>query len=99
TWQPVAQIVDKERPAAVLPTMGGQTALISALGHDENGVLEKVGVGLIGATEEALEKAEARKLFDEAMRKIALECPNAAIAETMEEPLEIQSRLGFPVII
>jgi len=99
TWQTVAQIIEKERPDAVLPTMGGQTALNCALALDENGVLEKYGVELIGATKEAIEKAEDRKLFDEAMRKIGLECPKAAIAETMEEALEIQSRFGFPVII
>lgn len=99
TWQTVAQIIEKERPDAVLPTMGGQTALNCALALDENGVLAKYNVELIGATKEAIEKAEDRKLFDIAMRKIGLECPKAAIAETMEEALEIQSRFGFPVII
>ncbi|MDU6286727.1 MAG: carbamoyl-phosphate synthase large subunit, partial [Acinetobacter sp.] len=99
TWQTVAQIIEKERPDAVLPTMGGQTALNCALALDEHGVLEKYNVELIGATKDAIEKAEDRKLFDIAMRKIGLECPKAAIAETMEEALEIQSRFGFPVII
>ena len=99
TWQTVAQIIEKERPDAVLPTMGGQTALNCALALDANGILEKYNVELIGATKEAIEKAEDRKLFDEAMRKIGLECPKAAIAENMEEALEIQARFGFPVII
>ncbi|MCB1673547.1 MAG: carbamoyl-phosphate synthase large subunit, partial [Pseudomonadales bacterium] len=99
TWQTVAKIIEKERPDAVLPTMGGQTALNCALALDANGVLEKFGVELIGATKEAIEKAEDRKLFDQAMRKIGLECPRASIAETMEQALEIQSRFGFPVII
>lgn len=99
TWQTVAKIIEKERPDAILPTMGGQTALNCALALDEHGVLAKYGVELIGASKEAIEKAEDRKLFDEAMRKIGLECPRAAVAETMDEALEIQSRFGFPVII
>lgn len=99
TWQTVAQIIEKERPDAVLPTMGGQTALNCALALDENGVLEKYGVELIGASKDAIEKAEDRKLFDQAMRKIGLECPKAAIAENIQEALEIQSKFGFPVII
>ncbi|MFB2538741.1 MULTISPECIES: carbamoyl-phosphate synthase large subunit [unclassified Acinetobacter] len=99
TWQTVAKIIEKERPDAVLPTMGGQTALNCALALDEHGVLEKYGVELIGATKDAIEKAEDRKLFDQAMRKIGLECPRAAVAETMDEALEIQARFGFPVII
>lgn len=99
TWQTVAQIIEKERPDAVLPTMGGQTALNCALALDEHGVLEKYNVELIGATKEAIEKAEDRKLFDIAMRKIGLECPRADVAESMEHALEIQSRFGFPVII
>ncbi|MEO3355917.1 carbamoyl-phosphate synthase large subunit [Acinetobacter haemolyticus] len=99
TWQTVAQIIEKERPDAVLPTMGGQTALNCALALDEHGVLEKYNVELIGASKEAIEKAEDRKLFDIAMRKIGLECPRADVAESMEHALEIQSRFGFPVII
>ncbi|MCH7336161.1 carbamoyl-phosphate synthase large subunit [Acinetobacter sp. NIPH 2699] len=99
TWQTVAQIIEKERPDAVLPTMGGQTALNCALALDEHGVLAKYNVELIGASKEAIEKAEDRKLFDIAMRKIGLECPRADVAESMEHALEIQSRFGFPVII
>ena len=99
TWQTVAQIIEKERPDAVLPTMGGQTALNCALALDENGVLEKFNVELIGATKDAIEKAEDRTLFAIAMRKIGLECPRADVAESMEHALEIQSRFGFPVII
>ncbi|UYZ88701.1 carbamoyl-phosphate synthase large subunit [Moraxella bovis] len=99
TWQTVAKIIEKERPDAVLPTMGGQTALNCALALDANGVLKQYGCELIGATKEAIEKAEDRELFDKAMKKIGLECPKADIAETMDEALEIQSRFGFPVII
>lgn len=99
TWQTVAKIIEKERPDAVLPTMGGQTALNCALALDANGVLKQYGCELIGATKEAIEKAEDRKLFDAAMRKIGLECPRASVAETMDEALEIQAKFGFPVII
>ena len=99
TWQTVAQIIEKERPDAVLPTMGGQTALNCALALDEHGILAKYNVELIGASKEAIEKAEDRKLFDIAMRKIGLECPRADVAESMEHALEIQARFGFPVII
>ena len=99
TWQTVAAIIEKERPDAVLPTMGGQTALNCALALDANGILKKYNVELIGATKEAIEKAEDRKLFDIAMRKIGLECPRADVAESMEHALEIQARFGFPVII
>ena len=99
TWQTVAQIIEKERPDAVLPTMGGQTALNCALALDANGILEKYNVELIGASKEAIEMAEDRKLFDDAMRRIGLECPRAAVASSMEEAFEIQAKLGFPSII
>ena len=99
TWQTVERIIDKERPDAILPTMGGQTALNCALDLDKHGVLKKYNCELIGATKEAIEKAEDRELFDKAMKKIGLECPRADVAETMEQALEIQARFGFPVII
>ncbi|MFA9486654.1 MULTISPECIES: carbamoyl-phosphate synthase large subunit [unclassified Moraxella] len=99
TWQTVERIIEKEQPDAILPTMGGQTALNCALDLDKHGVLAKYGCELIGATKEAIEKAEDRELFDQAMKKIGLECPRADIANTMEEALQIQSRFGFPVII
>ncbi|WFF37972.1 carbamoyl-phosphate synthase large subunit [Moraxella nasibovis] len=99
TWQTVERIIEKERPDAILPTMGGQTALNCALDLDKHGVLAKYGCELIGATKEAIEKAEDRELFDKAMKKIGLECPRADVAETMEQALEIQARFGFPVII
>ena len=73
TWQTVARIIEKERPDAVLPTMGGQTALNCALDLDKHGVLEKFGCELIGASKEAIRMAEDRKLFDQAMRRIGLE--------------------------
>ena len=99
TWQTVERIIDKERPDAILPTMGGQTALNCALDLDKHGVLAKYGCELIGATKDAIEKAEDRNLFDKAMKKIGLECPRAEVAETMEQAFAIQAKVGFPCII
>lgn len=99
TWQTVERIIDKERPDAILPTMGGQTALNCALDLDKHGILKKYGCELIGATKEAIEKAEDRDLFDKAMKKIGLECPKAEVAETMDEAFAIQAKVGFPCII
>ncbi len=99
TWQTVERIIEKERPDAILPTMGGQTALNCALDLDKHGVLAKYNVELIGATKEAIEKAEDRELFDKAMKKIGLECPRADVAETMEQAFAIQAKVGFPCII
>ncbi|MFZ5560328.1 MAG: carbamoyl-phosphate synthase large subunit [Pseudomonadota bacterium] len=99
TWQTVARIIEKERPDALLPTMGGQTALNCALELDKHGVLEKFGCELIGASKDAIRKAEDRRLFDQAMRKIGLECPRAGIAHTMEEAFAVLETTGFPSII
>ena len=98
-WQTVERIIEKERPDVVLPTMGGQTALNCALDLAREGVLEKYGCELIGATKEAIDKAEDRQLFDEAMKRIGLETPNSAIAHSMEEALQVLDSMGFPVII
>ena len=99
TWQTVARIIDKERPDALLPTMGGQTALNCALDLVREGVLEKYGVEMIGASREAIDKAEDRDLFRQAMKKIGLEMPRSAIAHSMEEALQVQAQIGFPAII
>ncbi|WP_227429869.1 carbamoyl-phosphate synthase large subunit [Psychrobacter sp. I-STPA6b] len=99
TWQTVEQIIAKEKPDAILPTMGGQTALNCALDLDKHGILEKYGCELIGATKDAIEMAEDRDLFDQAMKRIGLECPRAEVAETMDEAFAIQETLGFPCII
>ncbi len=98
-WRTVAQIIEKERPDAVLPTMGGQTALNCALALHDNGVLEKYDVELIGANQEAIYKAEDRDAFDKAMKKIGLECARADIVHTMDEAREVPKKFGFPVII
>ncbi len=99
TWETVAKIIEKERPDALLPTMGGQTALNCALDLDRHGVLEKFGVEMIGATEDAIDKAEDRHRFDQAMKAIGLECPRSAIAHSMEEANAALEDLGFPCII
>lgn len=99
TWQAVSKVIEVERPDAILPTMGGQTALNCALDLEKHGVLEKFGVEMIGADSEAINKAEDRDLFRAAMRKIGLDMPQSDIAHTLEEALEIQKRFGYPVII
>jgi carbamoyl-phosphate synthase large subunit len=98
-WQTVEKIIEAERPDAILPTMGGQTALNCALDLHENGVLKKYGIELIGANYEAIHKAEDRSEFDKAMKKIGLECARADIVHTMEEALEVPKKFGYPVII
>ena len=98
-WEVVRKIIEKERPDAVLPTMGGQTALNCALDLNKHGVLEEFGIELIGASAEAIDKAEDRERFDKAMKSIGLECPRAEIAHTMEQARDVLSRIGFPCII
>ncbi len=98
-WKTVEKIIEKERPDAVLPTMGGQTALNCALDLERHGVLEKYNVEMIGATADAIDKAEDRNRFDKAMKSIGLSCPVAGIAHNMEEALKVQGEVGFPCII
>src|SRR5690554_4585695 len=99
TWQAVSRIIEKERPDALLPTMGGQTALNCALDLAREGVLEKFGVEMIGASREAIDKAEDREKFKAAMTRIGLASARSALAHSMEEALQVQSALGFPVVI
>ena len=99
TWQVLERIIEKERPSAILPTMGGQTALNCALDLHRNGVLEKYGVELIGARPEAIEKAEDRQKFKQAMESIGLGSARSAIAHSMDEAWAAQRDIGFPVII
>ncbi|MCG6887057.1 MAG: carbamoyl-phosphate synthase large subunit, partial [Proteobacteria bacterium] len=98
-WQAVARIIEKERPDALLPTMGGQTSLNCALDLAREGVLEQYGVEMIGATREAIDKAEDRDRFRTAMTRIGLDMPRAAVAHSMEEALQVQAQIGFPTII
>ena len=99
TWQTVEKIIAKERPDAILPTMGGQTALNCALDLWHNGVLDKYKVELIGATPEAIDKAEDRLKFKDAMTKIGLGSARSGIAHTMDEAWSVQKGLGFPTVI
>ena len=98
-WKSVEKIIEKEKPDAILPTMGGQTALNTALSLAKEGVLEKHGVILIGANKEAIDKAEDRELFDKTMKSINIDTPNSGIAHSMEDALSVQERIGFPCII
>ncbi|MGC9162399.1 MAG: carbamoyl-phosphate synthase large subunit [Thiomonas sp.] len=99
TWQVVEAIIEKERPDAILPTMGGQTALNCALDLHRNGVLEKYGVELIGAKPEAIDMAEDRQKFKQAMTRIGLGSARSGIAHSLEEAWAVQKTIGFPVII
>ncbi|MBE7526579.1 carbamoyl-phosphate synthase large subunit [Nitrosomonas sp.] len=99
TWQVVEKIIEIERPDALLPTMGGQTALNCALDLVRHGVLEKYGVALIGASREAIDKAEDREKFKQAMTRIGLQSARSAMAHSMEEALQAQAMIGYPVII
>ena len=99
TWQMVEKIIAKERPDAILPTMGGQTALNCALDLAKHGVLEKYKVEMIGASRDAIDMAEDREKFKQAMTRIGLASARSAIAHSMEEALQVQQVMGFPTII
>ncbi len=99
TWKVLERIIEKERPDALLPTMGGQTALNCALDLAKNGVLDEFGVEMIGASKEAIDKAEDREKFKAAMTRIGLGSARSAMAHSMEEALQVQAMIGFPVII
>jgi carbamoyl-phosphate synthase large subunit len=99
SWQMLEKVIAVERPDALLPTMGGQTALNCALDLARNGVLDKYGVEMIGAKREAIDKAEDREKFKRAMAKIGLASPRSALAHSMEEALQVQAMVGFPTII
>ncbi|MGH8363309.1 MAG: carbamoyl-phosphate synthase large subunit, partial [Gammaproteobacteria bacterium] len=98
-WRTLARIIEKERPDALLPTMGGQTALNCALDLAREGVLEKFGVEMIGASREAIDMAEDRDLFRRAMQDIGLAVPRAGLAHNLEEALVVQAEIGYPTVI
>nr|ADI17140.1 carbamoylphosphate synthase large subunit (split gene in mj) [uncultured gamma proteobacterium HF0070_08D07] len=98
-WKTVREIIAKERPDAILPTMGGQTALNCALDLVREGVLEEFSCRMIGASKEAIDKAEDRELFDKAMKKIGLGTPRSVICHSLEEAIQVQKQVGFPCII
>src|SRR6202043_3289673 len=106
TWEVVERIIDKERPDAILPTMGGQTALNCALDLHHQGVLAKYQVELIGASPEAIDMAEDRQKFKQAMTRIGLGSAKSGIAHSLEEALKVQAQIalqtgggGYPVVI
>ncbi len=99
TWQTVERIIEREKPEALLPTMGGQTALNCALDLAKHGVLEKHGVEMIGARREAIDKAEDREKFKQAMTRIGLASARSAMAHSLEEALQVQAALGYPAVI
>ncbi len=99
TWQTLAKIIERERPDAILPTMGGQTALNCALDLAREGVLEKFDVEMIGATRDAIDKAEDRERFRQAMLKIGLDMPKSAVAHSLEEAFQVQATVGYPTVI
>lgn len=99
TWQTVRSIIEKEKPDVLLPTMGGQTALNCALDLYREGVLEEHGVEMIGASRDAIDKAEDRDRFRTAMQKIGLDMPKAAVAHSMEEAWQVQAQVGFPTVV
>ena len=98
-WRVVEKIIAKEKPDAILPTMGGQTGLNCALDLAREGILDKYNVELIGASQDAIDKAEDRERFREAMKKIGLKMPYSGLAHNMEQAKEIQKEIGFPIII
>ena len=98
-WKVLEKIIAKERPDAILPTMGGQTGLNCALDLDKHGVLKKYNVELIGAKKQAIDKAEDRELFDDAMQAIGLATPKHSIARNIDDAFQAQKELGFPCII
>jgi len=98
-WEVVKRIIEEEKPDAILPTMGGQTALNCALDLHREGVLEEHGIEMIGADREAIDKAEDRDKFRKAMQKIGLDMPRAAVAHSIEESLQVQAQVGFPTVI
>ncbi len=98
-WRTVEKIIELEKPDALLPTMGGQTALNCALDLERHGILEKNGVEMIGAKKDAIDKAEDRELFRKAMLKIGLDMPKAAVAHNLDDAHKVQETVGFPTII
>ncbi len=98
-WETIEKIIEKEKPDALLPTMGGQTALNAALDLDSRGILKKHNVEMIGATKEAIDKAEDRELFAESMERIGLKVPESGLAHNLEEANDLLKRIGFPCVL
>src|SRR5947208_7725941 len=99
TWEVVAKIIERERPDALLPTLGGQTGLNTAMDLARHGVLEKYGVEMIGARADVIEKAEDRQKFKEAMIKIGVDVPQSGVARSLAQALEIVDQVGLPCVL
>jgi carbamoyl-phosphate synthase large subunit len=99
TWQMVAKIIERERPDALLPTMGGQTALNCALDLAREGILNRFDVEMIGATKKAIDKAEDREKFKAAMTRIGLSSARSGIAHNLDQALDVQTAIGFPCVL
>ena len=98
-WETIEKIIEKEKPDALLPTMGGQTALNAALDLDSRGILKKHNVEMIGATKEAIDKAEDRELFAASMERIGLKVPESGLAHNLEEANNLLETIGFPCVL
>src|SRR5436189_4853517 len=96
TWEVVAKIIEKERPDALLPTLGGQTGLNTAMDLHKHGVLEEFGVEMIGARADVIEKAEDRQQFKTAMLKLGLDVPKSFVVKTLSQALDIREQFGLP---
>src|SRR6202451_2979714 len=99
TWQVVAKIIEKERPDALLPTLGGQTGLNTAMDLAKHGVLEKYGVEMIGARDDVIDKAEDRQKFKEAMIRIGLDVPKSGVARSLAEAQQVRDMVGLPCVL
>lgn len=99
SWQMIEKIIAKERPDALLPTLGGQTGLNAAMDLEANGVLEKYGVEMIGAKRDVIQKAEEREAFKEAMVKIGMDVPKSSTVHNMDQAMEALDEIGLPIII
>src|SRR5436853_1674144 len=98
TWEFVAKVIEKERPDALLPTLGGQTGLNTAMDLFKNGVLEKYGVEMIGARADVIDKAEDRQKFKDAMLRIGLDVPTSGVARSLADAQQIRERVGLPCV-
>src|SRR5262245_35852274 len=99
TWEVIAQIIEKERPDALLPTLGGQTGLNTAMDLWRHGVLDRFGVQMIGANPEAIAKAEDREKFKQSMQKLGIAVPQSGVARSLAEAQEIRERVGLPCVL
>src|SRR5262245_61127267 len=99
TWEVVAKIIERERPDALLPTLGGQTGLNTAMDLFHHGVLERFGVEMIGATAAVIDKAEDRQLFKDAMLKIGLAVPRSGVARSLADAQAVREQVGLPCVL